>query len=199
MTGFEVYKMYLALKLHFTTDRYDYFEFNGKVKASEKAFDKRKDAYFFKKFATKYDHDTALIYLVSNFVKEQCFYIKDLLSINAEKNYSNWKKYNQSLAYNFANEIDILLNEELTFEELFECERGKHPYILRKYFANDISIETLVILNFCVKYLPTFDKILSDPVWQELKNKILKYSPFLKLDIKKYKKIVLEKVNERIL
>ena len=28
MTGFEVYKMYLALKLHFTTDRYDYFEFN---------------------------------------------------------------------------------------------------------------------------------------------------------------------------
>lgn len=198
MTGFEVYKMYLALKLHFTTDRYDYFEFNGKVKASEKAFDKRKDAYFFKKFATKYDYDTSLTYLVSNFVKEQFFYIKDLLSSNAEKNYLNWKKYNQSLAYNFANEIDILLSDEITFEELFKCERGKHPHILKKYFANQISIETLVILNFCVKYLPIFDKVLSDPVWQELKNKILKYSPFLKLDIKKYKKIVLEKVNERI-
>jgi hypothetical protein len=199
MTGFEVYKMYLALKLHFTTDRYDYFEFNGKVKASEKAFDKRKDAYFFKKFATKYDYDTALSYLVSNFVKEQCFYIKDLLSTNAEKNYLNWKKYNQSLVYNFTNEIDILLNEEATFEQLFECEKGKHPHIFKKYFANQISIETLVILNSCVRYLPTFDKVLSDPVWKELKNKILKYSPFLKLDIKKYKKIVLEKVNERIL
>lgn len=196
MTGFEVYKMYLALKLHFTTDRYDYFEFNGKVKASEKAFDKRKDAYFFKKFATKYDYETAQNYLVSNFVKEQFFYIKDLLSNNAEKNHLNWKKYNQSLSYNFSNDLDLIFREELNFEEIFKCEPGKHPYILKKYFANEISIETLVILNKCVRYVPSFDKVLTDPVWRELKNRILKYSPFLKLDIKKYKQLVLEKINE---
>ena len=93
----------------------------------------------------------------------------------------------------------ILFSEAVNWYESWKkCERGKHPHIFKKYFANQISIETLVILNFCVKYLPTFEKVLSDPVWQELKNKILKYSPFLKLDIKKYKKIVLEKVNERI-
>ena len=30
MTGFEVYKMYLALKNHFTKDKYDYQKYNGK-------------------------------------------------------------------------------------------------------------------------------------------------------------------------
>ena len=48
MTGFEVYKMYLALKNHFTRDNYDYQKYNGKVSASEKAFEQRRDRFFFK-------------------------------------------------------------------------------------------------------------------------------------------------------
>ena len=55
MTGFEVYKMYLALRMHFTKDHYDYVKYRGKVNASEKAFEQRRDRYFFKKLATKYD------------------------------------------------------------------------------------------------------------------------------------------------
>ena len=35
MTAFESYKMYVAVKLHFTTDSYDYFKFNGKTRVSE--------------------------------------------------------------------------------------------------------------------------------------------------------------------
>ena len=41
MTAFESYKMYVALKLHFTTDSYDYFKFNGKTRVSETNFEKR--------------------------------------------------------------------------------------------------------------------------------------------------------------
>ena len=53
MTGFEVYKMYLALKQHFTKQDYDYFKYRGKVRANEKSFEQRRDRYFFKKLATK--------------------------------------------------------------------------------------------------------------------------------------------------
>ena len=42
MTGFEVYKMYLALKNHFTTDTYDYGSIRGKVNANEKHLKKDK-------------------------------------------------------------------------------------------------------------------------------------------------------------
>ena len=33
MSGIEVYKMYLSLKLHFTTDTFDYFKYGNAAKA----------------------------------------------------------------------------------------------------------------------------------------------------------------------
>ena len=58
MTGFEVYKMYLSLKQHFTKPDYDYYKYNGKVRANEKSFEQRQDRYFFKKLATKHTGNT---------------------------------------------------------------------------------------------------------------------------------------------
>ena len=51
--GYEAYKKYLAIKLHFTKDRYDYFKFNGQTKASYESFIQRNDKYFFIKTARK--------------------------------------------------------------------------------------------------------------------------------------------------
>jgi hypothetical protein len=41
VTGYEVYKMYLALKQHFTKESYDYHTYNGKVRASEQSFEQQ--------------------------------------------------------------------------------------------------------------------------------------------------------------
>ena len=37
VTGFEVYKMCLSLKQHFTKPDYDYYKYNGKIRANEKS------------------------------------------------------------------------------------------------------------------------------------------------------------------
>ena len=42
MTAFESYKMYVAVKLHFTTDSYDYFKFNGKTRYRKQTLRKEK-------------------------------------------------------------------------------------------------------------------------------------------------------------
>ena len=68
MTGYEVYQMYLALKMHFTKDSYDFVKYKGRVSASEKSFEERRDRYFFKKLATKYEGSKILDYLVANFM-----------------------------------------------------------------------------------------------------------------------------------
>ena len=57
MTGFEVYKMYLALKLHFTSDTYDYFQYGGNAKASQVSFDQRRDKFFFVKLSRSFHDD----------------------------------------------------------------------------------------------------------------------------------------------
>ena len=43
--GFDVYKVYLGVKLHFTSKTYDYIKYGGKVNASLDSFTKRKEAF----------------------------------------------------------------------------------------------------------------------------------------------------------
>ena len=51
--GFDVYKVYLGVKLHFTTDTYDYVKYGGKTNATLDTFTKRKDRYFFHKLSKR--------------------------------------------------------------------------------------------------------------------------------------------------
>ena len=47
----DAYRCYLALKNHFTKDHYDYHKYRGKTRATNQAFYKRKDRFWFEKFA----------------------------------------------------------------------------------------------------------------------------------------------------
>jgi hypothetical protein len=198
VTGYETYKMYLAVRSHFTRPEYDFFKFNGKVKASESAFQKRKDVYFFKKLATKKDANDMLYYFVSNFIMG-AKYIRQF----SDGNYAKWQSCQESFTYKFKQDIDTLLNGieqpyEQTFDQLFHAETGKHPILIREYYANEISLETLVVLDYCLGFVGNFNKVLSDPVWNETSNMIVKYAPFLNIDCKKYKKVVLETMQRKL-
>ena len=65
MTGFEVYKMYIALKNHFTKDTYDYVKYRGKTRATEKSFQGRNDVYFFKKLGTKTSSKKSSLFIIA--------------------------------------------------------------------------------------------------------------------------------------
>jgi hypothetical protein len=68
MDEFSVYKMYIALKLHFTTDKYDVVKQRGKVKASRQAFAKRTDLFSIRKISKTYSDEEVANFLVANFV-----------------------------------------------------------------------------------------------------------------------------------
>ena len=194
MTGFEVYKIYLAIKLHFTKDDYNYFTFNGKSRASESSFEKRKDRYFFKKLATKFDKDTILQFFVSHFVENSSTWIGDI-SVYNSSTYNNWKKKIQSMTFMFANDIDYLI-DICSFEDIFDCKSGNHPILLQAYLGERVTLESMVILNSLVKYIPDFDKKINEPVvWPEVRKKVVKYEPFLSIDKNKYKSILIDKLN----
>ena len=106
MTGFEVYKMYLALKQHFTKEKYDYHKYRGKVRASEDAFEQRHDRYFFKKLATKYSNQELVDYFVANFVFDPKGYIKSF----SDDVYKTWKINQESFSYKFKEDVYSLLD-----------------------------------------------------------------------------------------
>ncbi|MCU0389048.1 MAG: hypothetical protein MUE71_10620, partial [Chitinophagaceae bacterium] len=57
LNAFGAYRMYLAMKAHFTKESYDYVKYAGKTNASEASFNVRKDRYYFQKLAAKYDSE----------------------------------------------------------------------------------------------------------------------------------------------
>lgn len=193
MTGFEVYKLYLALKLHFTTDTYNYFTFNGKSRASIQSFEKRKDKYFFKKLSTKFDDEELIQYFVSHFVHDENTWIGNITVIGNSSVFSDWKKKIQGMSYLFQQDVDTLLKQN-TFEDVFKVV-STHPPLITQYLGKSITLETMVILNQLVNYVKDFDKTITEPlVWPELKRKVVKYEPFLSIDKPKYRKILLSRL-----
>ena len=189
MTGFEVYKMYLALKLHFTSDTYDYFQYGGNAKASQFSFDQRKDKFFFVKLSRKFKDFELREFFVANLTAEDKVYPATLVREGA-KNYADYTKRKESLSYHFKEDVATLHDTHNRFDDLFKVE-GVHPPLLKSFLGGRICLETLTIFNKLFQYVPQFDKIIKEEiVWKPLRNKVVKYDPFLPVDLGKYKRIV---------
>ena len=184
MTEFEVYKFYLALKLHFTTDKYDVIQQRGKVRASKTAFARRKDLYSLKKVARTYSDKEIADFLVANFVSGDRW--GGMFDIEAKDRYLEWKKRQESLGYIFSNDISTL-TQDMDLFATFEAERGKHPYILKQYLSKQIHIETLVLLDKMFGFVDKYSAETEDTfVWPDIARLIKKYRPFLRVDLEKY-------------
>ena len=188
----DAYRCYLALKNHFTKDHYDYIKYRGKTRASNAAFYKRKDRFWFEKFARQKNDKEIEEFFVSNFIYStdpSTVWIGEMIK-EGEGRYQEWQKKVQSLTYVFKEETESVF-ENKKIDDMFDCSKG-HPPILKIYLGGDISLESMVIYDRILGYGKDFDKRLKDPVWETVSRKIKKYSPFLNIDVSRYKKILKE-------
>ena len=191
MMPFDCYKIYLALKNHFTRDSYDYHKYGGKTRATVEAFYKRKDRFWFEKMCRKKTEKEVEDFFVANFVScsdPETLWIGDLMK-SGDSNYIEWKKRVQSLSYIFKGEVESHMSGN-NFDNLFNVEGGRHPQLLKKHLQGNISLETMLILDRILGYKNNFDKKLDDPVWKVTSTRMKKYSPFLNIDVFTYKKIL---------
>ena len=195
VTPFEVYQKYLSLKQHFNRNEYDYFKFNGRVRANESSFEKRKDKYHFIRLSKIYKEDELTRFLVSNFVKTKDMWVGNVTSPEGRSNYIAWKARIQSLPYVFENEIDSLFEENEKFNIIFDVEDGQHPPVLRRVFGEDVSLETFIILDSILHFIPAFnEKIQESVIWPGLYSMCTKYAPFLVVNKQKYVDILKKQV-----
>ena len=194
VTPFECYKTYIAMKQHFTKEKYDYVKYGGKSRASVVSFNKRKDRYFFERMSRKKSDDEITQYFISNFISSEDpakVWIGEIIQ-NGETNFKEWQKRNQSLTYIFSNEIEGVFSGG-DFDSYF-ISNGQHPKILKEFLKKNISIETLVILDMILGFGKEYDKKLVDPIWSTVSLKMKKYRSFLNISVPRYKKILKEKV-----
>jgi hypothetical protein len=193
MEPFQVWKCYLALKLHFTTASYDIVKNRGRVKASKDSFQKRNDQLLFKKLAKTYTDEEIINFLVSNFVSGDSW--GGVFDSSSKERYILWKKRIESLSYTFTNDIQHLLDhhglDSFDKKIIFGVESNTHPYIIKAYLGKTISLETLVILDKLFDYTTKFDSELDDKIiWSDISQLIKKYKPFLKVNKEKYNGII---------
>ena len=190
---FETYKTYLAMKQHFTKDKYDYHKYCGRSRATLSAFHKRKDRYFFEKMSRQRPDKEIEDFFLANFVScrdPETLWIGEIIQ-EGDKNYTQWQKKVQSLSYIFKEDIDNLFDRKV--DEVFDCSNG-HPPILKSYLGGYTTLETLVICDRIFGYVENFDKVLQDPVWETVSRRIKKYTPFLNINVPRYKKVLKEAI-----
>lgn len=198
MTPFETYKTYLALKQHFTVDNYDYFKYNGKVRASENSFNNRKDRFFFTKLSRVLDDDEIVQLFVSNFLESEKVWIKDMFSDDAKARFRKYQKTLQSLSYSFKEEFvkvrDYMDEHDLEFDDLFAMRNNEHPIIIQLHLEGVISLQSLVMADKVLGFMKRFDRQMDEPyVYGPLSIRVKKYAPFLNgADTSKIKKVLVE-------
>jgi hypothetical protein len=196
-SGFSAFALFNAIKLHFTSDSYDYFKYGGKTNVSKDTFANRKDKYTFYRLSRKYSLQELRDFYVSNFLVKDVNWVGDIANAEGEENYKNWQKRNQRLTYEFEQDIIRILEQADNPDELVTVPAGGYPALLQGAMQNSISIETLVILNSIMNFFPMWSKKVSDDIiWPTYQRKCLRYEPFLQYDKEKFKTILKESIKE---
>ena len=190
MNGFEVYKIYLAVKLHFTSKgrSYDFHKHLGRTTARLETFTKRRDRYFFHKLSKSYNSNTIVDYFVSNFVTNTNLWVGDIIGKTGDDNYKQWSKKIEALHYYYEQDIDYILEQDYKFDYLFKSVNGQHPPILKMFLSKRINFETVLILDEILSFTKQLNKNINEKVlWPKLYDRMIRYRAFLNYNLTKYK------------
>lgn len=186
---FGIYRMFHAVKLHFTTSTYDFFKYYGRIKLTEKSYEESNEKYSCEKLRKKYTSDKDLLDLfVSNIYLNSTCWIGDLSSEDSYDILMKYKSKRQALTHVFKEDMLKLFEEKKkrTMNEIFQ-------FVL----SQEIEPESFLILS---KILPIFKTLdgKNDILWNHFKGPLIKYNRFLILpedNIDKYKKILQDVLN----
>ncbi len=210
MTGYETFKLWTALKLHFRTD-YEYFKYNGATNVSQQSFENNSNKFIFYKLSRKY---TKLEdFFLANLVYADIKWDGDLLRPEADQNFKNFLKNKQMLTQLFKNQIlelsDVYQNaldnygKTAAIESLdgyLKVRNGETPYLLRLVYKGKITIEVLIILDILMNFFPYWEKeIKNDLLWPEMHRRCVKFRPWVSksISVPKYKEILKGMLTQR--
>ena len=181
----DAYRKYVALKLHFNSEKYDYFSAKGAVRIKQETFDKRNDQYKFKKLAKIHTPESLEKLVVANLLHDKETWVGDLLGQEARDRMLKRQKVEQSLSYVFCEDLNFLIARILLDkEQIFAItEDGVRPGLLKYAMQGQIQLESYIIIMDILHLQKKYEKVLKDDIiWQDFNMKCLKYKPFLKYD-----------------
>ena len=177
MDSYQVYRLYLSLRLHFTRPDFDITKSRKGVKVSREAFLKRKDLFALRKLAETKTKTEIIDFLVANFVSGNQW--GGVFDAEANEVYAEWQTRMQKLGYTFKQDIQTLYADGDPFEVI----NGQHPTVLKLYLGKKISLESIAILaKIGIIDNTDYSSLSNDFIWNDFVHLVKKYKPFVKID-----------------
>ena len=140
MTGFEVYKMYLSLKQHFTKPDYDYYKYNGKVRANEKSFEQTIQIDYTLPFGNNRQKNKKL---------NKTFTSKKRLKYNKSQSISAGNKI--EFGGKFINrDREIIYSDMLNDQYLMSEEFNYNQRVSSSYLSYEFSFKVIIPIKFII-------------------------------------------------
>ena len=188
MNGYSLFKFDRATKLHFTTEKYNVFEYKGSViGTSFEKFLAKRDYNVYNAVARKFDSERdAIQFLVANYAYRNDNPIHNIAT--SERNVTIWNKRKQSISNIFKEDIDQLAlymeKKRISKDDLFLGKNGDVPDLFKLYMGGKVTIETMHILNEMTDYLDDW-KPQHSVIWSKEFLIIEKLKKFVKFDMDK--------------
>ena len=112
-----------------------------------------------------------------------------MMDPTSKRFYVEYKKTHEALGHVFQKDINTLSDND--FDTLLESKNNQVPRVVQKWMEGDITLETLVILDALTGFVKKEGKNIAETIiWPDISRKIRKYSPFVRVDKKKYSNIL---------
>ena len=182
----------MAVKLHFTSRKYNVFETRGNVKGTREAFNSRNDRYIFEKLGQKYDDREIIQFFVSNFAygNDTAIYGNS----EADELYFEWQKRKQAITKTFIDDLANIMNmcdvHKFNTDGIFKSSNGDLPILTSMFLSGKITIETMRMIDDIEPFVDSWE---NDPMIKiVLGDKLLrieKLKGFVKYDSDKITKV----------
>jgi hypothetical protein len=170
--GYDCFKAFVALKLHFNTDTYDIHQQKGRLRITPDAYSKRQDYFLFERLVKRHPNDYKKL-LLANFAYANVGHITEV----SDERLDEWVRRRQSLSYLFKQDLEKITAH--TLEQSFKIGTG-HPELFRLFLGNKIMIETVALLEHEHQFLSKWNVAMeTDFIWKSIGRHLIKFRGFI--------------------
>ncbi|AHZ60141.1 DNA helicase loader [Dickeya phage vB-DsoM-LIMEstone1] len=171
--AFNVYCVFMAIKLHFTTKDFDYSLYGPMNYKFETFLAKEAVCKQFARLARRFETSQGEVvenYIIANFIKSPKVWVTTLLTKQAQSNYDEYRKLYENFTYNFLEEferemIPAIKERNMTFIEYVKGTGVGHPALLTDIITKHYPMWFLVGLNKIVGFIHLYDTVLKDDIY----------------------------------
>lgn len=196
--AYEAYALFMALKLHFTQEYYDFVRYNGKANSiNSDSFLQRNDRFFFNAMAKRYDNQRLKNFYISNLYIKPEIWIQELIkSKNLEENLLRKERFDANPTEEFHKDIKFLLREYNNPKNMLVAKSGEIPPIMTSIMRRDIHPETFIFMDSALGLVKIWESLGTlFPTWDKKKMLLEKYSAFVTFDRTEFTNILVKELN----